>query len=394
MGQFPGFESFRANAMLGPARLTGTSEAMVETAECAVIGAGVVGLAVARALALAGHEVLVLESSGAIGTGISARSSEVIHAGMYYPTDSWKAKLCIQGNRLLRHYLQERHLPHRMLGKLIVACDQNEEAQLQKIFDQGRLNDTDGLCQITTKAALEMEPALHCRAALFSPATGILDSHAYMLALQADLESRGGLVAFQSPVLSVEADGNRLQLTIGGPDPSRLCCRRMVNAAGLGAVALAKAIVGLPAESVPSLHLCKGNYFLLSGRRPFQRLVYPIPESAGIGIHFTLDLAGQGRFGPDVEWSDRLSYDVDPQRGEAFYARIRRYWPGLPDGALRPGYAGIRPKITAPGQAAADFRIEGPDRHGIPGLINLFGIESPGLTASLALANHVTELLQ
>ena len=367
---------------------------MIEAIDCAVIGAGVIGLAVGRALALAGHEVIVLEAQGAIGSGISSRSSEVIHAGMYYPADSHKARLCVTGNRLLRAYLADRRVPHRMLGKLIVATDAAEEDQLQAIEDKGQINGVDGLERLTGRQAMGLEPALVCRSALFSPSTGILDSHAYMLALTADLEEKGGIVALKSPVTAVEVTDNGLLLAVGGSEPIQLCCRRLINAAGLGAQKLANAMAGLPSGLVPPLFFCKGNYFLLSGRMPFTRLVYPIPESAGIGVHYTVDMTGQGRFGPDVEWIPEADYAVDPRRSDVFYARIRRYWPELADGALRPGYAGLRPKISGPGDAAADFLIQGPETHGIAGLVNLFGIESPGLTSSLALANHVAEMLQ
>lgn len=367
---------------------------MIEQIDCAVVGAGVVGLAVGRALALAGHEVIVLEAEGTIGSGISSRSSEVIHAGMYYPAGSRKAEFCVDGNRLLRSYLRDHRLPHRMLGKLIVATDPAEEEQLQAILDKGRNNGVDGLEPLSGVQATALEPALSCRSALLSRSTGILDSHALMLSLTADLEAKGGIVALKARVDGAVVTAGGVILSVGGAEPMRLRCRRLVNAAGLGAQKLASAMSGLPAALVPRLLLCKGNYFLLSGRMPFQRLVYPIPESAGIGVHYTVDMAGQGRFGPDVEWTGQADYTVDPDRAEVFYGRIRRYWPGLPDGALRPGYAGLRPKISGPGEAAADFMVQGPEIHGIPGLVNLFGIESPGLTASLALANHVAEVLQ
>ncbi len=367
---------------------------MTDKVECAVVGAGVVGLAAARALALAGHEVVILESAGAIGSGISSRSSEVIHGGMYYPTEGLKARFCVQGNRMLRRYLAERGLPHRMVGKLIVATDAAEEQKLQAILENGRRNGVDGLAPISLAEVRQLEPALVCTSALLSPSTGILDSHAYMLSLQGDAEANGAVLALKSPVLGGEVTGNGIALAVGGDQPDRLLCRRLVNAAGLGANRLAASIEGLAAASVPQLHLCKGNYFMLSGRQPFGRLVYPIPESAGIGVHYTVDMAGQGRFGPDVEWIERENYEVDPGRADGFYGVIRRYWPGLPDGALRPGYAGVRPKIQAPGEPARDFLVQGPADHGVPGLVNLYGIESPGLTASLAIAEYVRELLQ
>ncbi len=366
---------------------------MTDRVDCAVIGAGVIGLAVARAMALAGLEVVVLESADAIGTGTSSRNSEVIHAGMYYPNDSLKARFCVEGNGLLREFLAAHGVAHAMTGKLIVAADEAEEQRLAGIFDNGQANGVVGLEQMSGSRARAMEPELRCCAALWSPSTGILDTHGYMLALLGDIESHGGALALKSPVQGGRAGENGILLDVGGTEPCRLECRRVINAAGLGAQRLAAAIAGLPAERVPPLHLCKGNYFLLSGRRPFSHLVYPVPEAGGLGVHFTLDLGGQGRFGPDVEWVERESYEVDASRGDRFYASIRRYWPGLPDGALRPGYAGVRPKIQGPGQAACDFVIDGPDDHGIPGLVNLFGIESPGITASLAIARHVSEIL-
>ncbi len=367
---------------------------MTDRLDCAVIGAGVIGLAIARSLALAGHEVIVLEAAEAIGTGASSRNSEVIHAGMYYPTDSLKARLCVSGSRLLRRYLGERRIEHRLVGKLIVATGAEEEAQLEVLLARGRANGVEALEKIGGAQAQALEPAVRCTAALHSPLTGILDTHGYMLALQGDIEEHGGVLAFQSPVIGGEATGEGIILSVGGTQPSRVLCRRVVNAAGLGAQAIGRAMAGLPPASVPPLHLCKGNYFLLSGRVPFRHLVYPTPQSAGLGVHFTLDLAGQGRFGPDVEWIAAENYSVDQHRGDSFYAAIRRYWPELEDGALRPGFAGIRAKLGPAGEAASDFLIQGPDRHGLPGLVNLYGMESPGLTASLAIGAHVAELLQ
>jgi len=361
--------------------------------DCAVVGAGVVGLAVARALAAAGQEVVILEAAETIGSGISARNSEVIHAGMYYPQGSLKAELCVRGNRLLRDFAERHGVALRMTGKLIVAADAEDEAHLQALLAKGLANGVSDLTLIDGDAARALEPALVCTAALLSPSTGIIDSHGLMLALQGEAEAAGALLAVKSPVLYGEIGDDGITLSVGGDEPTTLTARRLVNAAGLGAQGLAAKLAGLPAEAVPPLFLCKGNYFLLSGKMPFTRLVYPPPGSAGLGVHYTLDLAGQGRFGPDVEWVEEINYSVDPGRGEVFYAAIRRYWPGLADGALRPGYSGIRPKIQAPGEAARDFLIQGPAEHGIPGLVNLFGIESPGLTASLAIAERVAELL-
>jgi L-2-hydroxyglutarate oxidase LhgO len=367
---------------------------MSDCLDCAVIGAGVIGLAVARALSMAGHDVIVLESAEAIGTGTSSRNSEVLHAGMYYPEGSLKAQLCVSGNALLRRYLPEHRVNHKLLGKLIVATNEAEEAQLAEIQAKGRANGVEQLFLIGAAEAHALEPSLRCTAALHSPLTGILDTHGYMLALQGDLEANGGVVALKNPVLGGEIQDDGILLTIGGDDPCQVHCRRVVNAAGLGAQAVGAAIRGLPVETVPPLFLCKGNYFLLSGKVPFSRLVYPTPQSAGLGVHFTLDLAGQGRFGPDVEWIDNPDYQVDARRGDSFYAAIRRYWPEIGDNALRPGFAGIRAKLGPSGHPAADFLIQGPADHGVDGLVNLYGVESPGLTASLAIGDLVRELLQ
>lgn len=366
------------------------TSAGVERIDCAVIGAGVVGLAAARALAMAGHEVVVLEAEGAIGTGISSRNSEVIHAGMYYPAGSLKARLCVAGNRQLRAFAANHGIPFRMTGKLIVATDAEEEAKLADILARGRANGVEGLTSIPAAEAMALEPQLACTAALYSPATGIIDAHALMLALQGDAEEHGAVIAFHAPVLGGHSSDGGMLLSIGGAQPTRLWARHVVIAAGLSACPVARSL-GL--ARVPREYLCKGNYFTLSGRMPFQRLVYPVPVAAGLGTHYTIDMGGRGRFGPDVEWIERADYAVDPRRGDAFYAAIRRYWPGLPDGALEPGYAGIRPKINAPEQAAADFAIHGPADHGTPGVVALYGIESPGLTACLALAELVKEMV-
>jgi L-2-hydroxyglutarate oxidase LhgO len=366
---------------------------MTDTVDCAVIGAGVVGLAAARALAQAGLEVVVLEAAEAIGTGTSSRNSEVIHAGMYYPEGSLKARLCVRGNRLLRRFLAEHGVAHRMTGKLIVATDEAEEAHLAEILAKGAANGVTDLRLIGSGEARAMEPLLTCTAALLSPSTGILDTHGTMLALLGDAEEKGALLALKSPVTGGEVTGDGLLLSVGGDEPCRLLAHRVVNSAGLSAQRIAHSIKGLRGDFIPPLHLCKGNYFLLGGKMPFSRLVYPTPVAAGLGVHYTLDMAGQGRFGPDVEWVEAETYSVDPRRGDGFYEAIRRYWPGLPDGALRTGYAGIRPKLQAPGEAARDFLIQGPAEHGVEGLVNLFGIESPGLTASLAIAERVAEVL-
>lgn len=368
---------------------------MVERVECAVIGAGAVGLAIARALARDGHEVVILEAEGGIGTGISSRSSEVIHAGMYYPAGSLKARYCAPGNLLLREFLASHGVPFRMVGKLIIATDEDEERTLAGILARGRVNGCTGLRQVDPDWAIGLEPQLNCTAALFSPDTGIFDSHGYMLALLGDAQAEGAQIAFHAPVEGGAVTGDGIELAVGGPEPLRLCCLRVVNAAGLGANRVAARLDGLAAAHVPPLYFCKGNYFAISGRQPFARLVYPVPEASGLGVHYTLDLGGQGRFGPDTEWiGGEEDYEVDPHRCTGFYEVIRRYWPGLPDDALRPAYAGIRPKLQAEGEPARDFVISGPAEHGVPGLVNLFGIESPGLTSSLPIADEVAGLLQ
>lgn len=361
----------------------------MDEVECVVVGAGVIGLAVARALALSGREVLVLEAEGAIGTGTSSRNSEVIHAGIYYQAGSLMARLCVEGRRALYAYCAERGVPHRRCGKLIVATDAAEAGRLDGIRARAAANGVDDLAPLDRAGALALEPALACEAALLSPSTGILDSHAYMLSLRGDAERSGATFAFHSPVASGRVAGDGIALSVGGAEPLDLRCRLLVNAAGLHAPALARALAGLPPETVPGAWLAKGNYFSLAGRAPFTRLVYPVPVPGGLGTHLTLDLAGQARFGPDVEWVEAIDYAVDPRRGDGFYAAIRRYWPALPDGALVPAYSGIRPKIVPPGAPGQDFAVRGPREHGVPGLVNLFGIESPGLTASLALADHV-----
>lgn len=360
--------------------------------DCAVIGAGVVGLAVARALALQGREVIVLESEGAIGTGTSSRNSEVIHAGIYYRQGSLKAQLCVDGKERLYAYAGERGLPHRRCGKLIVATSEAQLGQLEAIAAKARANGVDDLALLTREQARAMEPQLECLAALHSPSTGIVDSHSLMLSLQGDLEHAGGLVALKSEVVGAECRGS--DIVLKSRDGTALRCNTVVNAAGLVAPRLARQFEGLPSDSVPTAYFAKGSYFTLAGRAPFQRLIYPVPEAAGLGVHLTLDLGGQAKFGPDVQWvASPDDLVVDAARGEGFYAEVRKYWPALPDAALVPGYAGIRPKISGPGEAPADFLIQGPEVHGVRGLVNLFGIESPGLTSSLAIAHHVSVLL-
>jgi L-2-hydroxyglutarate oxidase LhgO len=363
-----------------------------ERIDTVVIGAGVVGLAVARAFALAGREVIVLERESAIGTGTSSRNSEVIHAGIYYPSGSLKAKLCVAGRLALYPYLERRGIAHRRCGKLIVATDAAQIAGLEKLQAQARANGVADLRMLEAREARALEPQLSCVAALESPSTGIIDSHAYMLALLGEAEDRGAAIAFRSPVVAGRLQADGIELEVGGAEPMRLAARTVVNSAGLYAQDVARGLEGFPAERIPPTYYCKGNYFSLSGRSPFTRLVYPAPESAGLGVHLTLDMAGQARFGPDVEWIERIDYDVDPGRSRVFYDAIRRYWPALKDGSLQPAYCGIRPKIQSRTELSRDFLIEGPPEHGVAGLVNLFGVESPGLTASLAIADHVLGL--
>lgn len=361
---------------------------MVDQVQTVVIGAGVVGLAVARALAQTGREVVVLEAADAIGTGTSSRNSEVIHAGIYYPAGSLKARLCVRGKELLYTYCAERGVEFRRCGKLIVATSAEQVAQLEGIRQKAAANGVDDLQMLTRAQAQALEPALACHAALLSPSTGIVDSHGLMLALQGDLEHAGGAVALLSPLASAQVqDGGILLRT---EDGTELLAQEVVNAAGLWAPGVAARIHGLDAAHVPTAYYAKGSYFTLSGRAPFSHLIYPVPEAAGLGVHLTLDLGGQAKFGPDVQWVEDPSHlQVDPQRGDGFYAEVRKYWPALQDGSLAPGYAGIRPKISGPHEAAADFCIQGPATHGVPGLVNLFGIESPGLTSCLAVAEAV-----
>ncbi|SFX25226.1 MULTISPECIES: NAD(P)/FAD-dependent oxidoreductase [unclassified Pseudomonas] len=362
--------------------------------QCVVAGAGVVGLAVAREMARAGHEVLVIESGAAVGMGISSRNSEVIHAGIYYPPGSLKAQLCVEGRHRLYAYCESHGVATRRLGKLIVARDQAQLAGLQTLLERGLANGVDDLRLLDRTQALALEPALACVAALYSPSTGIVDSHGLMLALQGDAQAAGADVAFHSPLLGVRIEAGHFTLEVGGSAQMSLSCRLLINATGLHAPALARRMEGLPAQTVPDDYLCKGNYFSLAGRAPFRHLIYPAPQAAGLGTHMTLDMAGQARFGPDVEWVDHEDYRVDPARAEVFYPAIRDYWPGLPDQSLQPAYSGIRPKISAPGEPARDFLISSEAEHGVPGLINLFGIESPGLTSCLAIAAKVRHLLE
>jgi len=365
----------------------------MDRVDCVVVGAGVIGLAVARKLARAGREVIILEAAEAIGTVTSSRNSEVIHAGIYYPAGSLMARMCVAGKRALYDYCRDHGIPHRNCGKLIVATTPSETEKLQSIRAHAEANGVNDLQALSGDTARALEPALNCDAALLSPSTGIIDSHAYMLALRGDAEAAGAASAFHTPLLRAKATAGRIELDAGGVAPITLECNLLVNAAGLAAPAVARSIDGMPIELIPRAYLAKGNYFSCNARAPFSHLIYPIPEPGGLGVHLTLDMAGQARFGPDVEWVDAIDYAVDPARAERFYPAIRRYWPTLPDGALMPSYSGIRPKIVPPAVAVQDFLIQGPCDHGVDGLVNLFGIESPGLTSSLAIADHVGDLV-
>ena len=365
----------------------------MERVDCVVIGAGVIGLAVARAAARGGREVVVVEAANAIGTVTSSRNSEVVHAGIYYPTGSLKARLCVAGRERLYEYCAEHGVAHRRCGNLIVATSDGERGTLERLRLQALRNGVTDIVRLDPRDVAALEPALRCVDALHSPPTGIVDSHQYMLALEGDARDAGATIAFGSPLSGGCVTGDGIELAIDGAEPMRVRARSVIGSAGHDSQRVARSIAGIPHESVPPAYLCKGNYFRLAGKSPFSRLIYPVPEAAGLGVHLTLDLAGQARFGPDTEWVDAIDYRVDPARAERFYPAIRRYWPELEDGALVPDYAGVRPKVQAPREAASDFVIRGPRDHGVPGFVGLYGIESPGLTASLAIAEHVVALL-
>jgi L-2-hydroxyglutarate oxidase LhgO len=366
----------------------------MEKADCVVVGAGVIGLAVARALALAGREVLVLEAHDCIGSEISSRNSEVIHAGIYYPAGSLKAKFCVQGRKQLYDYCEEHHVPFKRCGKFIIATDERQQSNLQTLLKKAHNNGVDDLVCLDQNEMQRREPQVKCVSALWSPSTGLIDSHGYMLALQADLENAGGIIIFNTRVTAGSGTNQSLELTVTSSGSSfRLTANTVVNCAGLGGDKLARAIDGIKRQTLPVYHYAKGNYFTYSGKSPFTSLIYPLPNEYGLGIHATHDMAGNLRFGPDVEWIDEINYEVDPRRSEMFYEAIRSYWPDLMDKSLLPAYAGIRPKLNRLGSPAADFVIQDETEHGVAGLINLFGIESPGLTSSLALADHVSEML-
>lgn len=375
----------------------------MEQVDCVVVGAGVVGLAVAREMALQGRETILLEREDAFGTISSARNSEVIHAGIYYPKDSLKAKLCVEGNRLLYEYCRSHQVSTQAYGKLIVATDASQVNDLQAILYKAQNNQVPDIKLISGEEVKVLEPQLHCEAALLSASTGVVDSHGLMLSLLGGFEDAGGMVAYQSPLVGAKPIGNHaeggFELNIGGADGMRIQTKLLINCAGLSAPALARRIEGLPQGQIPKAYFAKGNYFSLSGKSPFSHLIYPIPEPGGLGVHLTLDMGGQAKFGPDVEWLDieeesQINYTVDPQRGEGFYAAVRRYWPGLKDGALQADYSGVRAKIVSPSAPAGDFCFDGPQQHQLQGLFNLYGFESPGLTSSLAIARHLEGLVK
>ena len=375
----------------------------MEKTACVIAGAGVVGLAIAREMAMRGFETLVLEAEHMIGTQTSSRNSEVIHAGIYYEPDSLKARFCVEGKERLYAYAQAQGIPHKRCGKLIVATSEAQHAALDKIVARATACGVHDLQRLSAEEAQALEPAIRCTAALFSPSTGIIDSHTLMLSLQGDAENHGAAVAFNTEILRVDHNENGFTITTRDRESGEeftLEAERFINAAGIGAQAIASTINGLAPQHIPAQHFAKGNYFSASGKTPFSHLIYPVPEDGGLGVHLTLDLNGQMRFGPDVEWLGKetspanLDYSVDPQRGDSFYAAIRSYWPELPDGALQATYSGIRPKLSGSGENAADFYISGSDEHGIAGLVNLFGIESPRLTSSLAIAAYVNTLIK
>jgi L-2-hydroxyglutarate oxidase LhgO len=365
----------------------------MEQVDCVVIGAGVVGLAIARAAALAGREVIVLEAAEGIGTHTSSRNSEVIHAGLYYPKGSLKARLCVQGKELLYRYCAEHGVPHERIGKVVVATDESEIGAVQSYVAKAHANGVTDLQWLNGERLRELEPAVRCVAGFLSPSTGIIDSHAFMLALQGDAENNGASIVFFSPVESGEIRDDGIVLNVGGTEPMSLLARTVINSAGLYAQNVARSLDGIPPTSVPPQYFAKAHYYTLTGRSPFHRLVYPVATHAHLGVHVTLDLGGQARFGPDVDWVDGVDYSFDDAREPLFYEAVRHYYPQLKDGSLQPGYTGIRPKISGPTEPAADFLIQGPQEHGVAGLVNLYGIESPGLTAALAIGEHVLGLL-
>jgi L-2-hydroxyglutarate oxidase LhgO len=360
--------------------------------ETVVVGAGVIGLSIARALALRGREVLVLEQEARIGQGTSSRNSEVVHAGLYYEPGSLKARLCVEGRRALYQYCAERGVAHRRCGKLVIATTPREDAAVLKLHQRALANGVEDLELISAARLKEMESHVQGTSALLSAATGIVDAHGLMLSFQGDAEAAGAAVQLRTPMAEGDLGGSSVVVRTGGEEPAEIETALLVNAAGLGAWDVSAKLSGFDAKTIPPRHLVKGSYFSISGRVPFNHLIYPVPIAGGLGIHLTFDLGGQARFGPDVEWVDRIDYDVNPVRADSFYAAIRRYWPGLPDGALAPAYAGIRPRTRGPGEPAEDFVIQGPYEIGHAGYMALYGIDSPGLTATLALADYVADL--
>jgi L-2-hydroxyglutarate oxidase LhgO len=370
----------------------------MEQVDCVVVGAGVVGLAVAREMALQGRETILLEREDSFGTISSARNSEVIHAGIYYPKDSLKAKLCVEGNRFLYEYCRSHQVGTQAYGKLIVAADANQLDDLQAILYKAQNNQVPDIKMISGAQAKALEPQLQCEAAVLSSSTGVVDSHGLMLSLLGGFEDAGGMVAYQPPLLGAKPIGNNaeggFELNIGGTDGMLIQTKLLINCAGLSAPALAQKIEGLSKEQIPKAYFAKGNYFSLSGKSPFSHLIYPIPDPGGLGVHLTLDMGGQAKFGPDVEWLEieeegQINYTVDARRGEGFYAAVRQYWPGLKDGSLQPDYSGVRAKIVPSNALAGDFHFDGPHQHQLQGLFNLYGIESPGLTSCLAIAQYL-----
>ena len=364
----------------------------MEKVQCIVVGAGAVGLAVARALALSGREVMVVEAESQIGTGVSSRNSGVIHAGIYYEPGSLKARVCVEGKHALYQFCREHGVSHERTGKLIVATDDSQLSALRDLRRRAQRNGVDDLEYLSADEVKALEPVVSCRGALLSPSTGIVDPHEIMLALQGDAETHGVMVVLNTPCISGSVWADGIRVTFGGHDPMTLHCRVLVNCASLGAQALAMRIEGLAPDTVPPLYYAKGNYFSLAGRSPFRRLIYPVPSDAWLGVHVGLDLTGRCKFGPDIHWVDGIDYDVDNSQLQSFYASIRRYWPELPDGSLQPDYTGVRPKLYPKGEPARDFLIQTRAEHGVRGLINLYGIESPGLTSSLGIGRYVADL--
>lgn len=366
----------------------------METLDCAVIGAGVVGLAIARKLAKSGRDVVILEAEDAFGTHTSARNSEVIHAGIYYASGSLKARLCVAGREALYHYCAEHDVNHQRIGKVIVACDETEIAGLQKYKAQAETNGVDNLRLLSTAELKELEPAVRCVAGFLSPSTGIVDSHGLMLSYLGEAEDHGAMLALSSPVLSGRVESDGVVLEVGGKEPMTVKCRSVVVSAGLHAPDIARRIVGIPVTTIPPTYYAIGHYYTLTTKSPFNRLIYPVARPDWLGVHVTIDLGGRVKFGPDFDWIDRIDYQFDERREASFYKAIRHYYPGLQDGTLQPGYTGIRPRITGPGEAVQDFTFHDHSVHGVKGLVALYGIESPGLTSSLAIADYVAERIQ